>query len=158
MSVSRNPLVLAVTAAIFLAPTVAFARGGGPVPDRPAKQPQSKGATVGAADSQYGNILVDGKGFTLYLFTRDDARSRCYGACAAAWPPLLTRGEPVATGGARTHRLGTVKRRNGDVQVTYAGRPLYYYVGESQPGQILCQAAAEYGGTWLVVNRRGDPA
>lgn len=111
---------------------------------------------VKVASSDYGKILVDGKGFTLYGFTADGRRSACHSACSDAWPPLIAHGEPRAASGARKNRLGTVKRKGGQRQVTYDGKPLYYYVGETSPGQVLCQAAVEYGGTWLVLNRRGE--
>ena len=108
---------------------------------------------VGASD--YGRVLYDGKGFALYAFTRDGTgKSRCYGACAAAWPPYLAT-SPKAGAGARRSLLGTTRRSDGSLQVTYAGRPLYYYVGDSRPGRILCQNVEEYGGLWLVVRGSG---
>ena len=116
------------------------------------------GAKVKLAHTDYGRALANGDGYALYLFTRDERkRSRCYGKCADVWPPLLTHGKPVA--GKRVHQrlLGTSKRRNGRRQVTYAGHPLYRYVGDRNPGQVLCQAANEYGGVWYVVRRSGEP-
>jgi predicted lipoprotein with Yx(FWY)xxD motif len=116
------------------------------------------GTTVKVHKSRYGRILVDGQGRTLYLFTRDrGAKSRCYGACARAWPPLLADSDPQAAGGADAAKLGTTVRRGGATQVTYAGHPLYYYVNDRRPGQILCQDVAEFGGTWLVVSPAGRP-
>jgi predicted lipoprotein with Yx(FWY)xxD motif len=114
-------------------------------------------ASVGVRDSQrYGRYLTDGAGRTLYLFTRERGRrSRCYGACADAWPPLLTRGRPRAARGARSRLLGTTRRRGGSRQVTYNGHPLYYFVRETRAGQIFCQDVVEFGGTWLLVNPRG---
>jgi predicted lipoprotein with Yx(FWY)xxD motif len=112
--------------------------------------------TVKVHKSRYGRILVDGQGRTLYLFTRDrGAKSRCYGACARAWPPFLAKSDPQAAGGANAAKLGTTARRGGATQVTYAGHPLYYYVNDRRPGQILCQDVAEFGGTWLVVSPAG---
>ena len=88
--------------------------------------------------------------------TADSRRaSSCYGTCAKAWPPFLTKSVPRALRGADRAKLGTVKRRNGTTQVTYAGHPLYYYVGDTKPGQILCQNVREYGGLWLVVSPSG---
>src|SRR3954452_20699703 len=108
--------------------------------------------TVKVHPSRYGRILVDGAGRTLYLFTRDrSGKSRCYGACARAWPPLLTRAEPRTAGDADTAKLGTPPRRAGKTQVTFAGHPLYRYVGDRKAGQILFQDVDEFGGTWLVV-------
>jgi predicted lipoprotein with Yx(FWY)xxD motif len=114
------------------------------------------GASVKVMRSRYGRVVFDGRGRALYLFTRDrTSRSRCYGDCATAWPPFLTSGEPRARGAARSRLLGTTRRRDGKAQVTYRGQPLYYYVGDRKPGQILCQDVVEFGGTWLVVSPSG---
>jgi predicted lipoprotein with Yx(FWY)xxD motif len=114
-------------------------------------------ASVGTHSSAYGTILSDGPGRALYIFTRDGhGASRCYGACAKAWPPLLlTRGTPRAVRGAKPSLLGSVRRKGGVRQVTYRGRPVYYYVGDRKPGQVLCQGVFEYGGRWLVVRASG---
>ena len=107
--------------------------------------------------TQYGNVLVDGNGRALYLFTRDGTpRSHCYGACAGNWPPVLTAGKPRAGSGARANLLGIVRRRDGSTQVAYRGHPLYYYIGDRHPGQVLCQDVEEFGGRWYVVTRRGS--
>jgi predicted lipoprotein with Yx(FWY)xxD motif len=112
--------------------------------------------TVEIHGSRYGHVLTDGAGRTLYLFTRErSAGSRCYGACAKAWPPLIAHGRLATGRGARRSLLGTTRRRDGRRQVTYRGHPLYYYVGESRAGQILCQNVTEFGGTWLVVSPAG---
>jgi predicted lipoprotein with Yx(FWY)xxD motif len=110
-------------------------------------------ATLRVSRTVYGRALVDRRGFALYRFTRDrSTASTCYGACAAAWPPYVVSKPPSTVGrGARSGLLGSVRRRDGRLQVTYAGRPLYYYVGDRRPGQVLCQAVAEFGGTWYVV-------
>lgn len=102
-------------------------------------------------------MLFDGRGFVLYAFTRDPrGRSACSGACAKAWPPYLARVKPKAGPGIDQSLLGTTKRADGSLQVTYAGRPLYYYVGDRSPGQILCQNVSEYGGLWLLVRATGQ--
>jgi predicted lipoprotein with Yx(FWY)xxD motif len=123
----------------------------------PAPAPAAAGpADLSVDSSRYGRILVDGDGKTLYLFTRDRRKSRCYGDCAAAWPPYYAHsGEQVAGRGLDETRLGTVRRKGGRDQVTYAGHPLYYYVNDRKPGQILCQNVVEFGGTWLVVSPAG---
>jgi predicted lipoprotein with Yx(FWY)xxD motif len=114
-------------------------------------------AAVRVAGTRYGRALVDPRGFALYLFTRDPSRSSaCSGACAAAWPPYLVHTRhPAAGRGTAARLLGTVRRPDGRLQLTYAGHPLYHYVGDKQPGAILCQAAAEFGGTWYVVSPAG---
>jgi predicted lipoprotein with Yx(FWY)xxD motif len=136
-------LLLAATLAVVLVPPAAAAAAA---------------ATVKVHKSRYGRILVDGQGRTLYLFTRDrGGKNRCYGACAQAWPPFLAGADaaPQAASGADAAKLGTAARRGGTTQVSYAGHPLYYYVNDRKPGQILCQDVAEFGGTWLVVTPAG---
>ena len=121
---------------------------------RPAAAP---GARLEVVDSQFGRVVADRHGEALYLFDREqNGRSECYGACAKAWPPLLTEGRPVAAG-AKRKLVGTTKRADGRLQVTYAGHPLYYYVSDS-PGLILCHDVEEFGGTWMVVKPTGEAA
>jgi predicted lipoprotein with Yx(FWY)xxD motif len=124
---------------------------------KPPAPPKPNGKKVTLHGSDYGRILADGRGRALYLFTKDEAKSRCYGDCARAWPPFLTNGKPRAGRHVKAALLGTVKRSDGKRQVTYAGHPLYYYVGDHEPGEVLCQAVFEYGGYWYVVKRSGEP-
>ncbi len=115
-------------------------------------------SSLGAGSSRYGRILFDGRGYVLYVFTRDPrAVSKCSGKCATSWPPFLVKHEPRALPGASAKLIGVARRSDGTLQATYAGRPLYYYVGDTSPGTILCQNVLEYGGYWLVVNRNGTP-
>jgi predicted lipoprotein with Yx(FWY)xxD motif len=115
-----------------------------------------RGATVKVVRSQFGRVIADKRGEAFYLFDRETrGRSRCYGECAVAWPPLLTTGKPRAGKGADADLLGTTRRRNGKLQVTYNGHPLYYYK-DDEPGRILCHNVEEFGGLWLVVNPRGE--
>ena len=112
---------------------------------------------VAVEPSAYGRILFDGRGFVLYAFTRDaHGTSACSGACAKAWPPFVVKTRPRSGAGLAGRRLGTTRRSDGSLQATYAGRPLYYYVGDRKPGQILCQNATEFGGVWRVVRPNGS--
>jgi predicted lipoprotein with Yx(FWY)xxD motif len=123
-------------------------------PDRPKRT----GTVVTTAGSDYGRMLFDRSRQAIYLFDREtSSRPRCYGACAEAWPPVLTKGEPRATGRTRQSLLGTTLRSDGRSQVTYAGHPLYYYAHEDE-GEVLCHDVEEYGGVWLVVQPDGRPA
>lgn len=117
-------------------------------PAAPAAPP-----VIRVARTAYGPALTDQRGFALYSFTRDQgASSACYGDCATAWPPYVVATRSAASGsGARVDLLGFIPRRDGHLQVTYAGHPLYYYVGDRRPGQILCQGVREFGGVWDVV-------
>ncbi len=118
--------------------------------------PQAK-YTLTAAKSRYGTVLFDGKGRVLYGFTRDKRGkpSTCYGACARAWPVYYKPSTLKAGKGVKQKLVGAVKRKNGRLQVTYNGWPLYYYVGDTSPGTISCQNVNEYGGLWLVVSPAG---
>jgi predicted lipoprotein with Yx(FWY)xxD motif len=125
--------------------------------DAPRSSASRAGATVKVMRTQYGRVLVDGRGRALYLFTRDHTpSSRCSGSCARAWPPLLTAGTPVAGSGAGAKLLGSTRRPDGSSQVTYRGHPLYRYIGDRLPGQVLCQDVEEFGGRWYVVTRSGS--
>jgi predicted lipoprotein with Yx(FWY)xxD motif len=113
-------------------------------------------SSVTVQASRYGRAIFDGRGFALYGFTRDPRRqSVCAGACAEAWPPYLVKSRPRAGSGVRAARPGTTKRADGSLQATYAGRPLYYYIGDKKPGQILCQNVTEFGGVWRLVRPNG---
>jgi predicted lipoprotein with Yx(FWY)xxD motif len=112
--------------------------------------------TLTVKSSPFGRVLFDSRGFVLYAFTRDkNGRSACYGACAKAWPVYYAKGTLRAGSGIKRSLIGTTKRRDGRRQVTYAGRPLYYYVGDTKAGRIGCQNVVEFGGTWLIVRPSG---
>src|SRR5436305_582966 len=113
-------------------------------------------ATVVAAKSPLGRILVDSRGITLYDFPKDQGTtSSCYGACAALWPPLITKGKPVAGLGVRASLLGTTKRTDGKLEVTYNGHPLYYFVSDRRPGQATGQGLNQFGAPWWVLSPAG---
>ena len=102
----------------------------------------------------YGNVLYDAHHLVLYVFSADNgSTSTCYGACQTAWPPMLTSGAP-RVGGLNASLLGTTKRRNGTMQVTYAGHPLYYWSGDTAHS-IFCQHVRLHGGFWYVVDPNG---
>jgi predicted lipoprotein with Yx(FWY)xxD motif len=120
-----------------------------------AKRP--RGPRVTLRDSQFGPVLFDGHNRALYLFTRDPRRkTRCYGACADAWPPFYAKGRPRAGRGVDRDLLGTIERRDGRRQVTYRGKALYFYVDDPR-GQVLCNDVFEFGGTWYAVDSKGNP-
>jgi predicted lipoprotein with Yx(FWY)xxD motif len=116
----------------------------------------SGGATVKLGQTSLGRVLVDSHGKTLYLWAHDKgSKSTCYGDCAAYWPPLITRGKPTALAGAKASLLGTTKRKNGSLQVTYAGHPLYYFVQDTKPGQTKGEGLTGFGGRWDPVSASG---
>ena len=114
------------------------------------------GTTVDIARSPLGRILVDSKGRTLYDFPPDmQGASTCYGACAALWPPVTTIGKPHAGAGVSGSLLGTTKRSDGKVEVTYNGHPLYYYVADTKRGQTTGQGLNQFGAPWWVLTPGG---
>ena len=116
-----------------------------------------RGPRLTLRDSQFGPVLFDGRKRALYLFTRDPrTKTRCYGACAAAWPPFYAKGRPRAGRGVDRSLLGTIERRDGRRQVTYKGQALYFYVDDPR-GQVLCNDIVEFGGTWYAVDAKGNP-
>ena len=117
---------------------------------------ESVAPTLTVKSSSFGRVLFDARGFVLYGFTRDkNGRSACYGACAKAWPVYYAKATLRAGIGIKRSLIGTTKRRDGRRQITYAGRPLYYYVGDTKAGQIRCQNVVEFGGPWLIVRPSG---
>jgi predicted lipoprotein with Yx(FWY)xxD motif len=113
-------------------------------------------AAVTARGSDYGRILFDGRGFALYAFTRDQTgHSACSQACAKEWPPFIVRRLPRAGRGVAASLLGAIRRSDGRLQATYAGKALYFYTGDRKAGQVWCQNVREFGGLWLVVRPNG---
>jgi len=122
----------------------------------PPADTAANGTSIKVSDSQFGQILFDADDQAIYLFDKESGpTSECYGACAEAWPPVLSEGEPEAGAGAKASLLGTTDRTDGSTQVTYNGHPLYYYV-DDPPGEVLCHDVEEFGGLWLVVDPSGE--
>jgi predicted lipoprotein with Yx(FWY)xxD motif len=114
------------------------------------------GARLHIAKTKLGRILVDSRGITLYDFVKDKGKtSVCYGACAALWPPLTTIGKPHAGGGVAPSLVGTTRRTDGKVEVTYGGHPLYYYVADSKRGETTGQGLNQFGAPWWVISPAG---
>ena len=142
----KLPIALAASVAVA-ATAVGFAFAHGT---------KAHGATVAVKKTRLGRILVDSRGITLYDFVKDKRRaSTCYGACAALWPPLTTKGKPHAGRGVRASLLGTTKRKDGKLEVTYNRRPLYYYVADRKPGQTTGQGLNQFGTPWWVLSPAG---
>jgi predicted lipoprotein with Yx(FWY)xxD motif len=117
-------------------------------------------ATVAVADNpQLGEILVDGKGRTLYLFEKDESNeSFCNGECASVWPPYTTKGAPKASEGAEAAKLGTLKRDDGSTQVSYNGAPLYLYTDDTQAGEANGNELDQFGAEWYALHPSGEKA
>ena len=105
-------------------------------------------------NATHGSILVDDKGMSLYLYTKDTPNtSTCYDKCATAWPALLTNGNAVGSSGVDASKFGTTTRTDGTIQVTYNGWPLYYFAKDKQPGDVTGQGV---GSVWYLVSTTGD--
>jgi predicted lipoprotein with Yx(FWY)xxD motif len=114
---------------------------------------------ITAEDSRFGRVLFDANGQVVYVFEIDRRnRSNCTSTeCVRAWPPVLTEEDPTAGAGVDASLLGTIRRSDGTLQVTYDGRPLYFYEHEGR-GEIKCHNVDLHGGLWWVVMPNGDPA
>jgi predicted lipoprotein with Yx(FWY)xxD motif len=129
-------------------------RAAAPAP--PAAEAARNGPKIKLVESDYGTILSNGRGRALYLFTADQGKgSNCSGDCATAWPPYIVKSTPVAGEGVKAGKIGTTKRSDGRLQATYAGHPVYFYVSDDEPGEVLCQAVSEFGGYWYVIRASG---
>jgi predicted lipoprotein with Yx(FWY)xxD motif len=116
-------------------------------------------ARITTQESPFGQVLFDANGQVVYVFEIDRRnRSNCTSSeCVKAWPPVLTREEPTAGDGVDAGLLGTIRRSDGKLQVTYNGRPLYFYEHEA-PGEIKCHDVNLHGGLWWVITPDGEPA
>jgi predicted lipoprotein with Yx(FWY)xxD motif len=111
---------------------------------------------VSTAKTSLGRILVNSRGHTLYLFGKDrNGKSACSGQCATFWPPLIANGKPRVAGGAKASLLGTTKRADGRLQVTYNRHPLYTFVKDKQKGQTNGEGLTAFGGQWNAVSPAG---
>jgi predicted lipoprotein with Yx(FWY)xxD motif len=114
------------------------------------------GGTVKTAEIEgLGDVLVDAEGMTLYEYTPDEGTtSNCYGECASFWPPLMAKGNPTGGEGVMSSALGTTERKEGTMQVTYHGHPLYTFAEDKEPGEAN---GNEFEGIWFVLNQAGAP-
>lgn len=135
----RQPLVVACVALLAVVATVLAQRA-------------SIAVSTAAAPDGY---LTDAYGRSLYVNLADEGgASACEGECAATWPPLLTRAAPTAGQDLDASLLGTVERSDGTTQVTYAGRPLYYFSGDTRAGEYNGQGVDD---RWYLVSVNGEP-
>ena len=114
------------------------------------------GAAVETHATPIGKVVADAHGRTLYLFRADHGTtSACYGACATYWPPLLTSGKPHAMDGVKASLLGTTKRKDGKLQVTYKGHPLYLFVKDTRAGTAAGEGVNGFGAKWYALAPSG---
>jgi predicted lipoprotein with Yx(FWY)xxD motif len=148
-AMSRASVLLALLAALGV---VGFFVGTGSI----ALSATRTGATVNLRKTKLGPILVNSKGHTLYLFKKDkNGKSACSASCATFWPPLLRHGKPTAGSGVKASLLGTTRRSNGSLQVTYNKHPLYTYTLDTKAGQTKGEGVLAFGARWYAVSARG---
>jgi len=118
--------------------------------------PQASGTVVSTASSSLGRILVNSRGHTLYMFEKDkNGKSHCAGSCASFWPPLIAVGKVRAVAGAKASLLGTTRRADGRMQVTYKRHPLYMFAKDTKRGQTNGEGLSAFGATWNAVSPAG---
>jgi predicted lipoprotein with Yx(FWY)xxD motif len=150
MTRHRLPLfILVLTIVAIVGAIVATSGATKKVPQRTAVA----GSAISMSQTPVGKALVDARGRTLYLFAGDKPNaSRLSAAGQAVWPPFTSTTLPMATSGVSAGRIGTIA---GTKQITFNGHPLYYYVGDRNPGQTAGQGLNEFGARWYVLSSRG---
>lgn len=158
---TRTPAAAsAIFGAAALATAAAIVTLAGIAAARPPRASPAAGgrAQIRLMHTGLGNVLVDGRGFTVYAFSRDGkGKDRCAttSGCTQTWPVTRTQGSPRAGHGVRSALLGTIRLRGGITQVTYGGHPLYGYSGDSSRGQTDYVGASQFGGVWRAVKASG---
>jgi predicted lipoprotein with Yx(FWY)xxD motif len=134
--------------------TAAASQSSGSHPSGSASA-STTGTVIMAHPGSGGTFLTSG-GRSVYLWAADGMnKSNCSGACAGAWPPVIAHGKVTASNGAKPSDLGTIARAGGGKQVTYDGHPLYFFAGDSGPGQTHGQANDGFGAKWWLVAPTG---
>jgi len=140
---------LTAVAAVVFGVSVATASSGQAVPATAGGTAMLRTTTIGGV-----SVLTNSSGRTLYWFAPDTpSKSACYGTCAAYWPPVI--GNPAAGPGVTLSKIATIARTDGTIQVTYAGHPLYTYIGDTAPGQANGNDINLNGGFWHEVPAAG---
>ena len=150
------PLAAALLAAAACSSSSSSGNAGRYGGGTPAAGASGSAMTIETHTGSAGTFLTDGSGRSVYMFAKDGANaSACSGACAAAWPPVITTGAATVSGGAKASDLGTITRSDGTKQVTYDGHALYYFAGDSSAGQTNGQGVDGFGAKWWLVAPSG---
>lgn len=160
----RSRITIAVLSLVVFALVVAGCGGGSSssststAAETGESSASGGGGTVSATEvGALGTVLVDSEGMTVYMFAKDQGTtSSCYGACEQGWPPVIAEGKPTAGEGAMSSQLGTTKRKDGTMQVTYAGHPLYTFAGDTSPREANGNGSTAFGGKWSVMDEGGE--
>ncbi len=141
------------------APAPSAAPSAAPIvaPSAPPAAPAASGTAINLGNTRLGQVLVDAKGLTVYLFLADrNSVSACNTAsCVQYWPPVLTNGAAQAGTGVTASLLGTITRADGTTQVTYSGHPLYRFFSDKAAGDAAGQGVNAFGALWYVVSPSG---
>ena len=136
--------------------TAAGSTTGSTAAGTPASSGSSTATVIESHAGSAGAFLTNSSGRAVYLWAADSMnKSMCSGACAGAWPPVTSKGQVTAANGAKAADLGTITRSDGTKQVTYLGHPLYFFAGDSGPGQTNGQGSDSFGAKWWLVAPAG---
>jgi predicted lipoprotein with Yx(FWY)xxD motif len=156
--VIRSRSLALLTAALAAALTVTACGGddsGNTTPGAAKTRPATTVAVAGGGN--LGDILVDSRGRTIYLFEKDaGTTSACSGDCAIDWPPVTTTGKPTVAGGLSASKVGTTRRSDGTIQITYNRHPLYLFKGDHGSGDANGEGLNAFGAPWYVVSPAGN--
>ena len=147
-AMTREVIVLTLTAMLVV---IGFLVAGSV-----ARSATGTTGTVLLRKTKLGPILVNSRDHTFYLFAKDrNGKSACSASCAKFWPPSLPQGKPTAGPGVKASLLGTTRRSNGTVQLTYNKHPLYTFVLDKKAGQTNGEGNVAFGGKWYALSARG---
>ena len=126
-----------------------------------ASNAEPEGGIVGVLSisrvENLGPILIDRGHHVVYVFQKDrGSTSSCYGVCAANWPPMLTESNPLVRDGIDPKRVTTTERKDGELQVTYDGMPLYGFSGDENPYEASGDGVKAFGGKWYALKPNGE--
>src|SRR4051794_40630035 len=159
----RSPLLLPLAAPVLVAALAgcggsgsAYGNNATAASPPPTATAAAHGRALAVRSTSLGKVVVDAKGRTLYAFGHDlKNKSRCSGACATNWPPALSPAKPKVGAGISKAKLRVIKRSDGGRQLSYAGHPLYRYIGDSKAGDVNGQGLNFFGGVWNVMSPAG---
>jgi predicted lipoprotein with Yx(FWY)xxD motif len=154
---NRSKTLLGSVAALPLVALAVAGCGSASSSVAPPTTKDGRAATIGVANESLGDVLVNTRGRTLYLFQKDSGTtSECTGACAANWPPLRANGSPTIGSGAKAALLASTMRSDGSRQITYNSHPLYTFVKDTKAGETNGEGLTAFGGTWYAISPAGN--
>jgi predicted lipoprotein with Yx(FWY)xxD motif len=155
----RRGAALAAAAAVAALAAACGSGAASPGASHPAASMASSAhPALNVSQTGLGRVIASGSGHTLYLFASDTAmKSTCSGACLHYWPAYTGKLAARAGSGIEAKLVGAIHRPDGTRQVTYAGHPLYTYVGDTRPGQTTGEGLDDFGARWYALAPAGSP-